>query len=106
MKQPDEQLRNALLNYSRELQTEPSPIASAVWLRAERRNRRLAIERATRPLRVMQAIGLLCSLIVCAWVFSMHSATSTSLLLWGGLAIFLVIAGCWTMLQAARRLTF
>ena len=101
MKQPDEQLRNALLSYSCELQGEPSPVASVVWLRAERRNRRLALERATRPLRIMQAVGLLCSMIVCAWVFSMHSTASTSLLAWGGLAIFLVIAGCWTMLHAA-----
>ena len=106
MKQPDEQLRNALLNYSRDLQAEPNPAASAVWLRAERRNRRLALERATRPLRIMQAVGLFCSMIVCVWVFSMHPTASTSLLLWGALAIFLVIAGCWTMLQAARRLTF
>ena len=106
MKQPDEQLRNALLSYSRELQAEPNPVASVVWLRAERRNRRLALERATLPLRIMQAAGLLCSLILCAWVFSMHAAGGTALLLWGALAIFLVIAGCWTMLQAARRLTF
>ena len=106
MKQPDEQLRNALLSYSRKLQAEPSPVASVVWLRAERRNRRLALERATRPLRIMQGVGLLCSMIVCAWVFSMHSTASTSLLAWGGLAISLVIAGCWTMIHAARRLTF
>ena len=106
MKQPDEQLRNALLNYSRDLQAEPNPAASAVWLRAERRNRRLALERATLPLRIMQTTGLLCAMILCAWVFSMHATGGTSLLLWGGLAIFLVIAGCWTMLQAARRQTF
>ena len=106
MKQPNEQLRNALLSYSRELQAEPNPVASVVWLRAERRNRRLALERATLPLRIMQAAGLLCAMILCAWVFSMHATARTSLLLWGALAIFLVIAGCWTMLQAARRLTF
>jgi hypothetical protein len=106
MKQPDEELRKALLNYSRELQTEPHSVASVVWLRAERRNRRLALERATRPLLIMQAIGVLCSMLVCAWVFSMHPAGNTSLFFWGSFAIFLVIAGCWTMLHAARRLTF
>jgi len=106
MKQHDEQLRSALLSYSRELQAEPSSTASTVWLRAERRKRRLALERATRPLRIMQAVGLFCAMILCAWVFSMHPAAATSLLIWGSLAIFLVIAGCWTMLHAARRLTF
>ena len=106
MKRPDEELRNALLSYSRELPAEPSSTAAIVWLRAERRNRRLALERATRPLRIMQILGLLCSMILCAWVVSMHPANGTSLLLWGALAIFLILAGCWTMLHAARRATF
>jgi hypothetical protein len=108
----DEQLRQALLGYAAEISSRHlAPPASLVYLRAERRSRRLAIDRATRPLRIMQVLCVLCALLACAWGLQQSSlagprqAVPTSLLELGCLAIVIVIAGCWTMLRAGQRLS-
>jgi len=106
MKQQDP-VRNAFRSYAAQLSAEHSaPPASAVWLRSERRNRKLVLERATWPLRIMQPLSLIIATFMCAW--TLHQSGSTidpTLLLWGLLAALIVVAGCWTMLRAGRRLS-
>ncbi len=111
MSEQDRQLRSALLAYSGELRARHTvPLAGAVWLAAERRNLRLARERAARPLWIMQAVAAAVALVVCAW--SARSAKwsggwnpSGPWTLWGAAAVLLVAAGCWTMWRAARSLS-
>jgi hypothetical protein len=106
----DDQLRQALCTYAADISdTCAAPSASLIWLRAERRKRRLAIERAERPLLVMQAVGLVCAAFAVVWMIykagSFHqlpALSSTGLVLAVACA-FLVLTGCWTMLLASRR---
>jgi hypothetical protein len=91
------------------------PPASLVWFRAERRRRALALRRAQRPVRIMQAIGLLCALIAAGWAASHFApvtrfgslppapALAAPLLLLLVAGSGLVLLGCWGMLLASRQ---
>jgi hypothetical protein len=80
-------------------------------MRAEHRNHRLALDRATRPLRIMQIIGFLCALITTAWALHQSQSTArsatldTTLLRWAAIATLVLAASCWTMLHIDRRLS-
>jgi hypothetical protein len=106
----DDQLRQAMRQYAAGLvETQAVPQASLIWLRAERRRRRMAIEQAERPLRIMQIVGVLCALCAAGWLLyrSMSIsafagiATPWLVLTIGG--AFLTVAGCWTMMSASRK---
>lgn len=112
MSRDDDQLRQSLRAYAARIgEARRVPPASMVWLRAERRRRRLAIERAERPMRIMQIIGIIFAACGAGWMLSRSGAlhalpaignTDLVLMLACGL---LVCAGCWTMWVAARRPT-
>lgn len=112
MSRNDDQLRQSLRAHAAKIAVgRPLPAASAIWLRAERRRRRAAIERAERPLRVMQVIGLVMAACAAGWLLSRSDAfhqlpaigmTGVALAMACGL---LVCAGCWTMWVAERRPT-
>ncbi len=104
----DDNLRHAFRTYAATLSAEHTPPAAAVLFRAERRRRRLAIQRAERPLLIMQTLSILCAIFAAAWLayrFAPHTLPTlnpTTL----ALAIActaLVLAGCWAMLHASRR---
>ncbi|MGC2620047.1 MAG: hypothetical protein WA414_13470 [Acidobacteriaceae bacterium] len=106
----DDKLRQAMRGYAAGLAASKTPPeASLVWFRAERMRRRMAIERAERPLRVMQVVGVLCALCAAGWLLvrsvstngSTQIATPWLVLTIGGL--FLTVAGCWTMMLASRK---
>ncbi len=110
MNRSDETLREALRGYSAKIAaSHPVPPSSVVWLRAERRKRRLAVERAERPLRIMQALGLLCAAIAAGWILLQAGsvrplpAPGTMVLVSALASVLLVVAGCWTMVLASRR---
>lgn len=106
----DDQLRQALSTYATEIShTVAAPPASLIWLRAERRRRRVAIERAERPLLIMQVVGLVCAAFAAVWMLyrtvSSHqlpTISGTGLVL-AAACTFLIVSGCWTMLVAGRR---
>jgi hypothetical protein len=110
MSRQDEQLRHALRGYAAQItQTHPLPEASRVWLRAERRRRRMAIEQAERPLRIMQVVGLVCAALAAAWVLvrsgslrQMPEIGTTGLML-GMAGAAMIVGGCWTMMVMGRR---
>ena len=108
MKPSEDQVRNALRAYAAELpQTHTPPPASLLWMRAERHNRRRALDRATRPLRIMQIIGFVCALAATAWALhqSRTATLDTTLLRWAAVATLLLAAGCWIMFRLDRRLS-
>ena len=106
---PDDQLRRAFRTYAAALSADHTPPpAAAVLFRAERRRRRLAIQRAERPLLIMQTLGVLSAIFAAGWLLyrfaprTFPSLNTTTL----ALAIActaLVIAGSWAMLHASRR---
>lgn len=113
----DDPLRQSLRAYAASVAAEgPVPPASLVWFRAERRRRALALRRAQRPVRIMQAIGLVCALLAAGWAAAHVAlarpvgllppaptlATPFVLLLVAGSG--LVLLGCWGMLLASRRI--
>ena len=112
-------LRQELRRYAAGIAaTHAAPPASIVWLRAERRSRRLAIERAERPLRIMQVLGLVCAVFAAAWMLRQSGglralpggphllpAMGTTMVSLAIATTILVIAGCWTMMSASRRLS-
>ncbi len=104
---PDLQLRQALLGLAQEISAgDPPPPAAALWLRAQRRSRQLAIDRATLPLRLMFALATAAALFAAA--FAIHQSgpapatVLTPLLLWSAPAAILILAGSWTLLRAGR----
>ena len=104
---PDTQLRQALLGLAEEIsQTHTPPPAATIWLRAERRSRQLAIQRATRPLRLMYALATAAALIAAAFALYQSGPATTTfitpLLHWAAPAAILTLAGCWMLLRAAR----
>jgi hypothetical protein len=106
----DDQLRQAFRTYAVSLSdAHTPPPASSILFRAERRRRRLAIERAERPLLIMQTLGTLCAVCAAAWLlyrFAPIHALPTIGTTYLALAIactLLVLAGCWAMLHASRR---
>ncbi len=109
MSPTDDQLRQAFRTYAAALSAEhPPPSSSAIIFRAERRRRRLAIQRAERPLLIMQTLGALCAAATLGWLlyrFAPHTLPTLNLT-YIALAIactLLVLAGCWAMLHASRR---
>jgi len=111
-KPTDAAIRQTLRGLAKEIaEDKPAPPASLIYLRAEHRARQHAIARATLPLRIMQALGLIVAIIAAAWAIhqslttpstTTQSLTTTPLLKWAALALVLVIAGCWTLLHASR----
>ena len=112
----DDPLRQAFRAYAASVSAAgQAPPASLVWFRAERRRRALALRRAQRPVRIMQAIGLLCALLAAVWGGTrfIHIADFGPLpprpnlaepllvLLIAGSG--LVVLGCWGMLLAGRQ---
>ncbi len=107
----DDQLRHAFRTYALNLSAEHTPPpASAILFRAERRRRLLAIERAERPLLIMQTLGTLSAIAAIAWLayrFAPRTlpTVNTTYLALAIACTFLVLAGCWAMLHASRRPT-
>ena len=110
-KPPDDQLRQSFRTYAAALSAEHTPPpASAILFRAERRRRLLAIERAERPLLIMQTLGTLSAIAAIAWLayrFAPRTlpTVNTTYLALAIACTFLVLAGCWAMLHASRRPT-
>ena len=108
-KPPDDQLRQAFRTYAAALSADHTPPpAAAILFRAERRRRRLAIERAERPLLIMQTLGILSAIFAAAWAayrFAPHTlpALNTTPLALTSACTTLILAGCWAMLHASRR---
>lgn len=105
----DDQLRQAFRAHASTLSADHTPPpAAAILFRAERRRRRLAIQRAERPLLIMQTFGVLAAILAAAWAayhFAPHNLPTLNPL-YIALAIActtLVLAGCWAMLHASRR---
>jgi hypothetical protein len=110
MSRHDDQLRQSMRGYAARLaEAQPLPQASLIWFRAERRRRRLALERAERPLRVMQIVGVVCAMCATAWMlFRSVSVRPVSGFGTPWIAVllacaFLIPAGCWAMVVASRR---
>ena len=107
----DDQLRQALRTYAAALSAEHTPPpAASILFRAERRRRHAAIQRAERPLLIMQTLGTLCAIVAVAWLayrFAPHTlpTLSTTTIALAVACTFLVVAGCWAMLHASRRPT-
>ena len=105
----DDQLHHAFRTYAASLSAEHTPpSAAAILFRAERRRRRLAIERAERPLLIMQTLGTLCAVCAVAWLayrFTPHTlpTLNPTYLALAIACTCLVLAGCWAMLHASRR---
>ena len=83
----------------------PTPAPNSIWLRAQRERRRLAIERATRPLRVIEALAFFCSLLLVTFMLreSAPAHISQTALELGSLALVIVLAGCCALLHLARK---
>jgi hypothetical protein len=106
---PDDQLRRAFRTYAATLSSDHTPPPSAAILfRTERRRRRAAMERAERPLLIMQTLGFLSAIFAAAW-FAYRFAPrtlptlNTTTLALAAACTTLVLAGCWAMLHASRR---
>ena len=98
-------LCESLRSYAEELQRAPLPYANLVWLRAERRARREAIDRASRPLGMMRNAGLLAAGVATAWVLSRDTGADTLVLLCVVAAALAILAGCGAMLYVGRHTT-
>jgi hypothetical protein len=104
----DDQLRHAFCTYATTLSADHiPPPAAAILFRAERRRRRAAIQRAERPLLIMQTLGVLSAIFAAAWIlyrFAPHTfpTLNTTTLALSIACTTLVLAGCWTMLRASR----
>ncbi|HSY34355.1 MAG TPA: hypothetical protein VK814_01260 [Acidobacteriaceae bacterium] len=105
---PENQLRRALRTYAATLAAEHTPPpAAAILFRVERRRRRLAIQRAERPLLIMQTLSIVSAIFAAAWLayrFAPHTLPTlnpTTLAL-AVACTTLVLAGCWAMLHASR----
>jgi hypothetical protein len=111
MTRDDERLRQGLRGYAAQMAAaHAAPPAQMVWLRAERRRRRAAVEQAERPLRVMQGVGLVCGLLAVAWMAVRwgafdHPATAlgTEMVALGIASAALVAGGCWAMVRMGSR---
>ena len=105
----DDALRSAFRAYAHTLAEDHTPPpAAAILFRAERRRRRLALDRAERPLLIMQILGTLAAILTAAWAtyrFAPRTlpTLNTTTLAAGIACTTLVLAGCWAMLHASRR---
>ncbi len=110
MNDHEDPLRQAMRGYAARLAfMHPAPPVSLVLFRAERRRRQLAIERAERPLRIMQIVCVVGVAFAAAWMLwraafvHARGAQGTDLLLMVCAGIVLIAGGCWTMLAVSRR---
>ncbi len=112
----DDVLRQSLRAYAASVcAAGQSPPVSLVWFRAERRRRAEALRRAQRPVRIMQAIGLLCAVLAAAWgafrfvptvligALPARPEIAAPLLLLLTAGSGLVLLGCWGLLLASRQ---
>ena len=105
----DDQLRRAFRAYAATLAAHHTPPpAAAILFRAERRRRRLDLQRAERPLLIMQTFGTLAAIFAAAWLlyrFAPHTLPTldTTPLALAIACATLVLAGCCAMLHAGRR---
>jgi hypothetical protein len=111
---PDTQLRQSLLTLAADISANHQPQPAAIlWLRAQLRERhsarQQAIARATLPLRLMSAIGILAAVLTAA--FALHQSWTSptanpaalrTLLTWTIPAAALVLVGCYILLRSAR----
>lgn len=115
MNRNDDLLRQGLQGYAARIAAAHAPPpAQGIWLMAERRRRRRALERATLPLRIMQAVGVACAIAVAVWLLvdsgvhgsgllhDLQTLGAASAVMACG-SVLLVVAGCWAMLAAERR---
>jgi hypothetical protein len=117
MNRNDDLLRESLRSYSTQIAAAHAiPPASGIWLMAERRRRRLAVQRAALPLRLMQAVSLLCAVGATVWLLRGAAVNASGLLhavetlgaasaVMASGSLLLVLAGCWAMLAAGRRVS-
>jgi len=110
MNHQNDPLRQAMRSYAAGLaSTHPAPPVSLVWFRAERRRHQLAVERAERPLRMMQMLSVVFAALAAAWMLwravqvDPPGMPGTGLLLMVGAGVVLIAGGCWTMLAVSRR---
>jgi len=82
----------------------PVPAANPIWLRAQRERRRLAVERATQPLRLIEGLAFLCSLLLVTFLLrqSAPALITPAALELGGLGLAIVLAGGCVLLHLAR----
>lgn len=95
------------------------PSVDAVWRRAQARSKDAALRRATRPLRAVQRLSVVCLAISALWVFEQFRGTLAQRFQemggWGGLTaglpvsmswiavlFLLIVAGTWSLLYAGR----
>ena len=111
MNRDDDNLRQEMRRYAGQIAARHTPPpASGIWLMAERRRRRLALERAALPLRIMQIVSLVCLAAGSAWILDRsgllhHVALGTASVAMACATVLLVVAGCWTMVAAGRRVS-
>jgi hypothetical protein len=91
------------------------PAAGLVWRRAQARKEEIALQRATRPLIVMRALGVIYVVLSAAWFlrYSWSPDVAEFLSGWKGLrsgtayvalsALVVVAVGAWYMLHDSRR---
>jgi hypothetical protein len=110
MNDQNDPLGLAMRSYAARLaSTHSAPPVSLVWFRAERRRHQLAVERAERPLRVMQMLSVIGAALAAAWMLwralqvDPPGMPGTGLLLIVCAGIVLIAGGCWMMLAASRR---
>jgi hypothetical protein len=114
--QPDSQLRNALVGLSEEISTQHQPPrASALWFRAQlrerQRSRQRVAERATLPLRIMSMLGLAVAILGVGLVlhqsghaYARDVATMhASLLFLTASSVALIAIGGWLLLRIGNR---
>jgi hypothetical protein len=100
-------MRSIAAEVAAEIAAQPAPAASAIWFRAQRERRRLALDRAMRPLRIMQTLALLCPVVLGALLLHQYSGPSLlltpSFLEWAALALAVALTGVLAMLRLARQ---
>ncbi len=96
-------VRGALRGYAAGLGGEQASSAGAVWLRAERRRRRLAMERAVQPLRVMWGVAVAMAVVALVWALHVSGGAGRVVLVGSMGMVLLMGGGCWAMLQVGRR---
>ncbi len=104
----DELLTRALQSLSASIAVESQlPPAHPIWLRAQRERRRLAVERATRPLRIVESLAFLLSLLLAVFLIRQSAPTLLTpvALELGGLGLAIVLAGGCVLLHLARKPT-
>ncbi len=78
MSNDDLHLRQAMRDYAAALSSTHTPPPTArVWLRAQRHRKQADLKRAEQPMRIMQAVAVVCTLILATWL-ALDSGTLTA----------------------------